>query len=301
MKFDFSALEWHAMSTEQRQERLRGEFGQWKMQQAARYVAALWWVEPALTSQFLICPPQSPQVRNGSAFFAEIAGNLLCITAAHVYRGFWDAKVKHPGLICRLGEGNFPFDAQNRLCGIGGLTAGVDRVDIATFHVTRDELRAIGKEPIVVPAGSWPPPHPFTGQQAHVVGFPGVARLWTSETEISFGLYSGGPIVGCTSETQITFPFEREFWVDTLGRGLPPAGMKLGGMSGGPVLFPTEKDRDWSLIIGGVISEMPVSADYEMITAVPAHFITSDGKILDERSAPISHYVPAVPTSPTGL
>jgi len=295
MKFDFSALEWHAMSQEQRTEQLRGEFGRWMMEQSARHVAAFWWVESPVTSQFLICPPQPPRVRNGSAFFAQIEGNLLCITAAHVYRGFLDAKARYPGLVCRLGEGTFVFGAEANLCSLGGTTPGVDRVDIATFHVTPDDLRTIGKEAVIAPLGSWPPHHPFAGQQARLAGFPGVARLWISEREISFGLYSAGPAVGCSSETRITFPFERETWVDSLGRGLPPKGMDLGGMSGGPVLFPTERDRDWSLNIGGVISEMPTSPDYEMVVAVPAHYIASDGKVLDERSAPLRHYVPAIP------
>jgi hypothetical protein len=180
---------------------------------------------------------------------------------------------------------------QTRLCSIGGTTAGVDKIDIATFRVTCDELRAIGKEAVV--HQDWPPHHPFTGQQARIVGFPGISRLWISEREISFGLYCGSPAVGTASDSQITLPFDRTSWVDSLGKGLPPEGMDLGGMSGGPLLLPTEKDREWSFNIGGVVSEMRATLDYEVVTAVPAHFIDADGKVLDERSAPTRHYIRA--------
>ena len=283
------------MPDEQRKEISRGEFGRMMMEQSARHVAAFWWVEPAPSSPFLICAGH-PRVRNGSAFFVEIEGKLFCITAAHVYRGYLDAKARYPGLPCRLGERPIVFDAENRLRSLGGTTAGVDNIDIATFHVTREELRAIGKEAIVYPAGSWPPDHPFPDQQARIVGFPGISRLWINETEVSWGLYCGAPAVGNASDRQITFPFDRTSWVDSLGNGLPPEGMDLGGMSGGPVLFPTEKDREWSLNVGGVISEMPRSSLYEIVIAVPVHYIGADGKVLDERSAPLKHYTPVKPS-----
>ena len=78
-----------------------------------------------------------------------------------------------------------------------------------------------------------------------------------------------------------------------MGRGLPPQGMNLGGISGGPLLILTEKNRDWSFNIGGVISEMPSSAHFEIVIVEPVHFIAADGSVLDERSAPIQHYIKA--------
>lgn len=275
------------MSDGQRKELIRGEFGAWKLKQSARHVAPFWWVEPPPTSQYLLLPPH-PRVRNGTAFFAKIDNSLFCITAAHVYRGYLEAKERFPGLPCLLGEGHFIFDAESNFCSIGGQERGVDKVDIATFRMTEEVLIAIGKEPILA---SWPPYHPFSGQQATILGYPGVARLWIDETSISFGLYVGSTPVGSAGDSQITFPFNREYWIDSLGSGLPPVGLDLGGISGGPVLFPTELDRDWTLQLGGVISEMPSSADFELVTAVPAHFIAADGKVLDERSAPVKQYI----------
>lgn len=291
MKFDFTALEWGDMSKEQRCEILAGSFGRWKMEQAARYIAAFWWVEPR-QSRVLVTAP-GIRVRNGTAFFAEINGKLLCITAAHVYREFLEAKRHYPRLRCQLGEGDFAFDPEPYLCSIGGEVRGVDKVDIATFQLPPEILPRINKEAIVVREGAWPPPHPFTGQQSTVIGFPASTRLWTGPRAISFGIYCGSPSIGGAGDRQITMPFERDHWVPSVGLMLPPEGLDLGGMSGGPVLMLTEKDNDWSYIIGGVISEMPQSRDYELIIAEPAHFIAPDGTILDERSAPLRHYVPA--------
>jgi hypothetical protein len=285
MQFGFSALEWRAMSDEQRIELSRGEFGRRMTEQAARHVAAFWWIEPAPTSPFLICVGH-PQPRNGSAFFIAIGDAMFCVTAAHVYRGYLDAKAKHPGLQCRLGEGSFVFDAERRICSIG------KSVDIAIFRITPDEVRAIDKEPVVHSTESWPPHHPFSGQQAKIVGFPGVSRLWITEQAISFGVYCGSPSVGSAGDRRITFPFDRTSWVDCMGLGLPPEGMDLGGMSGGPVLFLTEQNRDWSFNIGGVISEMPGGKGYELVVAEPVHFITAEG-LVNERSWPNRQYIPA--------
>jgi len=291
MKFEFSASELNAMTVEQRKELLSGEFSRWKMVQAAKHIAPFWWVEPR-QSPFLITPP-APRVRNGTAFFIEIEGQLLCITAAHVYRGYLDSIRHYPGLWCRLGEGEFIFDAVANLRSIGGQTSGIDNVDIAIFNISADALRTIGKEAVVVAAGSWPPLHPFSGQEGTLIGYPNSSKLWTSAREISFGIYCASSPIGSASDRQITVPFERDYWHDTLGRGLPPEGMNLGGLSGGPLLILTEQNRDWKYHVGGVISEMPSSSHFEMVAVEPAHFIAADGTVLDERSVPMRRYVRA--------
>lgn len=291
MKFPFSAIELNAMTVDERIALTTGEFGRWKMAQAARHIAPFWWIEPK-QSPVLITPP-GVRVHNGTAFFVKIGAKNLCVTAAHVYRGYIAAKQNYPGLWCRLGEGDFIFDAEANLHSIGGETERVDKVDIATFQITEEVLTAINKEPIVVAERDWPPPHPMENQESTAIGYPGSLRLWLNANAISFGIYCAGPKVGTASDRQITLPFEREFWVDTMGRGLPPAGMNLGGISGGPLLILTEKDRDWSFNVAGVISEMSPSAYIETVIVEPAHFISADGAVRDERSAPIKHYIPA--------
>jgi hypothetical protein len=185
---------------------------------------------------------------------------------------------------CRLG--NLPFDPEARLL---GYRSGID---IATFEFTYDELAKIETRAIVSTVETWPPLHPFSGQAAYLAGFPGVSRLHTGPHELNFGLYTALTAVNAAGDARITCPFDRGLWVDTLGQGLPPEGMPLGGMSGGPLLLPLEQNGEWSLQLGGVISEAP-KASFETVVSIPAHFIAFDGTIRSENSRPIRHAVPA--------
>jgi hypothetical protein len=144
----------------------------------------------------------------------------------------------------------------------------------------------------VADPAAWPPPHPFPGQTAFLAGFPGRSRLWLNFSSISFGLYVAAPRINSASDRQITCPFEREYWIDPTGHGLPPRGFDLGGISGGPMLIPMDTNGVWNVYLGGVISEAH-SRDYESVVSVPAHFISWNGTIQQEGSAPIRHAVPA--------
>jgi hypothetical protein len=227
-----------------------------------------------------------PRIRNGSAFFLDIGGRLLLVTAAHVYHGYVAARQKARRIVCHIG--NAEFDPERRLIGLG------QDVDIATFDFTYDEMRIVGKQALVVadPA-SWPPPHPFPGQGAFLAGFPAASRFWLTSRSVSFGLYTASPRINTASDRQITCPFEREYWIDPIGHGLPPRGFDLGGISGGPLLIPMDVDGIWNFSLGGVISEAHTSPHYETVVSTPAHFIAWDGTIRAEGSAPVWHAVPA--------
>jgi hypothetical protein len=214
-------------------------------------------------------------------------GRLLAVTAAHVFNGYLADKRRSARTICRIGTTQ--FDPERRLVGLGS------NIDIATFDFTYDDLRELGKQAIVITdATHWPPPHPFPGQAAFFAGFPGASRIWLSWRSVSFGLYTASPRINSASDRQITCPFEREQWIDVTGRGLPPRGFKLGGLSGGPLLIPLDTDGVWDFNLGGVISEAPRSSlGYETLVVEPAHFIAPDGTIYSENSAPIRHAVPA--------
>ena len=134
-----------------------------------------------------------PRIRNGSAFFLDIGGRLLLVTAAHVYHGYVAARRKARRILCHIG--NAEFDPERRLVGFG------QAVDIATFDFTYDELRIVGKQALVVadPA-SWPPPHPIPNQGAFLAGFRGASRLWLTSRSVSFGLYTASPRINSASD-----------------------------------------------------------------------------------------------------
>jgi hypothetical protein len=271
MPANVSAAWLNSLTREQKIEFLKSDFSRRMHEWAASHVSYFWWVRTSLLG--------TTTCRNGSVFFVKIGDRVMGVTAAHVYRGFLKDKEKsYPQIVCRIE--NLQINPEDRLCGLG-----TDSIDIATFELTWDELKSIGKQPIVVDALDWPPPHPFEGQTAFLVGFPGRARLWLDPHTISFGLCIGMQPIGTAADHTITCPFEREYWVDTTGYGRIPPGFDLGGISGGPLLLPIERDGAWTMSLGGVISEAP-SRDIETVVAVPAHFIAADGT-MNPRSMPI--------------
>jgi len=245
----------NSLPTQDRIAVLQGPFGRRMHTWAGSHVAFLRWATPSILG---------PRIRNGSAFFLDIGGRLLLVTAAHVYHGYVASRRKARRILCHVG--NARFDPERRLVGLG------QNVDIATFDFTYEELRNVGKQPLVVcdPA-SWPPPHPFSGQGAFLAGFAGASRLWLTSRSVSFGLFTASPRINSASDRQITCPFEREYWIDPMGRGLPPRGFDLGGISGGPLLIPMDTDGVWNFYLGGVIAEAHTSRDYETVVSVPAH------------------------------
>lgn len=266
----------NSLSIEQRIEVLRGPFGRRMHTWAGSHVTFIRWTVATMFG---------PKINNGSIFFLDVGGKLLAVTAAHVFREYLSAKRKARQILCQVQ--NLEFDPERRLRGQQA------KIDIVTFDFSYEELKAIGKQALAADAETWPPPHPFHGQGALLSGFPAASRLWIDRRSISFGLYSASLRINTASDRQITCPFERNCWIDTMGHGLPPRGFDLGGVSGGPLLVPMDNEGMWNLHLGGVISEAKTSKDYETVVSVPAHFIAPDGTIYDERSAPVRHAIAA--------
>jgi hypothetical protein len=63
---------------------LQGPFGRRMHAWAGSHVAVFRWATPSMIG---------PRIRNGSSFFLDLGGRLLAVTAAHVYRGYLDAKL----------------------------------------------------------------------------------------------------------------------------------------------------------------------------------------------------------------
>ena len=212
-------------------EKERGEFlqGAWSRLMHARalsHVTYLFWNRRSLLGTLA--------TNNGSAFFVDTGSRIFGVTAEHVVQGYLNDKEKAPRhIICQLGTIEAPFDLEGRLVG-----RGTSAIDIATFEVTRDELAALDKQAITLPELSLPAPTPEGA--VFIVGFPGSRRLWLGRKTLSFGTFGWcGPLTRATS-TQLSVAFEREFWVPTDASSGPAPKLRLGGLSGGPMLAPLE-------------------------------------------------------------
>jgi hypothetical protein len=216
--------------------------------------------------------PAPLEFRQGSVFFLDCGRGPFAVTAGHVFEQF--VKDRAERRIRGHQIGNIGFDLEERL-----IDCGADRkIDIATFRITRDEIAAIGKKIVTGTDSAWPPP-PKVNETVYFGGFPGCERIEIKPLEHSFGLHSGMVPLTDFTEHQLGCSFDRRYWVDVRGLGLPPVGYDLGGVSGGPMLQPIYRDGVWGWRLVGVISEAIMMGEFERITAVRAHYIQPDGHI----------------------
>jgi hypothetical protein len=192
--------------------------------------------------------------------------------AVHVFEQFVKDRTERRVRGYQLG--NIGFDLEERL-----IDWGHDRkIDLATFKITPDEIAAVGKQVVRGTDGRWPAP-PNVGEVVYFGGFPSAERIEVVTREFSFGLHSGMVPLTDMTEYQLCCRFDRRYWVDVRGLGLPPVGYDLGGASGGPMLQPIYENGTWGWRLVGVISEAIMADQFERIAAVRAHFLLPDGRI----------------------
>jgi hypothetical protein len=210
--------------------------------------------------------------RQGSVFFLDCGPGPFAVTAGHVFEQFMKDRTELRVRGCQIG--NVGFNPEERL-----IDWGRDRkIDLATFRITPEEIAEVGKQVVRGTDGRWPAP-PNVGEVVYFGGFPGHERIEVAARELSFGLHSGMVPLTDMTEYQLCCRFDRRYWVDIRGLGLPPVGYDLGGVSGGPMLQPVYQVGVWSWRLAGVISEAIMVDQFERITAVRAHFLLPDGRI----------------------
>ncbi|OMI09498.1 hypothetical protein BSN85_16345 [Bradyrhizobium brasilense] len=212
------------------------------------------------------------EYRQASMFFLDCGRGPFAVTAGHVFEQFVSDRSSRR--VRGVQIGNVGFNPEERL-----IDWGSDRkIDIATFRITQEEIAEIGKKVVEGTGGAWPPP-PNAGEVVFFGGFPGCERVEVAPMEFSFGLHSAMTPLTDFTEYQVGCRFDRQYWVDVRGLGLPPVGYDLGGVSGGPMLQPVYQDGVWGWRLVGVISEAIMADQFERITAVRSHFLSPDGRI----------------------
>jgi hypothetical protein len=222
------------------------------------------------------------RVRNGSAFFLDAGAGVFAVTANHVIEKWRDDRAKGTVMALQLG-----LDIQLDFADKNAIIAGHSEIDIASFRISRDEIKTIGKTVLTGYQRAWPPSPPQQDRGVYYSGYPGRERIWLSRHEISFGAAPGGGVASSVSETDVSSLLERQNLIAVLGGGIPPEDYDFGGMSGGPMLTVIETGtiRSWSL--AGVIYQGPnpsidpaqAITGLEIIKARRAHFILPDGQL----------------------
>jgi hypothetical protein len=261
--------EWlNALNDAQRQSSEIKEFSRRMHESGGKHVTWLFW---HYQERDLWTPPLALS-RQGSIFFLDCGRGPFAVTAGHVYDMYLeDFQRRH---VRGAQIGNIDFDPLERLIA-SGKNLGLD---IATFRVTPAEIAATGKKIIRGIDGPWPPP-PNEGEVVYFGGFPECERDRITSKEFSFGLHSAMVPLTSFTQYQLCCQFDRRYWVDIRGLGLPPVGYELSGVSGGPMLQPIFMDGAWDWRLVGVIYEGVMAQDFERITAVRAHFILPDGRL----------------------
>jgi hypothetical protein len=255
---------------------MAGGLGDYELQRVAAYCAPLYWAVPDTSRKF--------GSHNGTAFFLNVGEGVFAVTACHVINGWKNSRATEDAGPLRLG-GN----SQSVVIDPDRDVISMDsEIDIATFRIPEDYVRAHGKEVLTGNQSQWPPAPPEQRRGIYFAGYPGVCTRHPSPSEANLGIIAGSGVADSVSERDVCTQLARENWMPTkFGEGVPPDNFNFGGISGGLMLTVIEKNglRSWSL--AGVIYQGPNTSategeaitGFEVIRARRAHFILPDGQL----------------------
>lgn len=256
---------------------MRGGLGKAELEVVASYTVPFLWTLRESSGQY--------KFKGGTAFFLDAGEKIIAVTASHVVdECLGDSRSSSFGG-CTLGSENgmpVAFRLEDRL---------IDRhpvIDIATFHVTPEEIQQTGRE---ILKGyyhpNWPPPLPQKDRGVTFCGFPGIGRHWLSSKEIALGRIAFSGVATNCHELAISVQIERENLFRVLGNEPLSENYNFGGISGGPVIaiIQTPTIRSW--MPAGVVIQGPNPSGLvgesisglEIIRARPVHFIKSNGEL----------------------
>lgn len=224
------------------------------------------------------------RINNGTMFFLNTGTACFGVSAAHVILdkgGYRDVKKNALQYTCKVGD--MHFDPDERLIDID------EKIDIATFKITREEINKIGCHVFTSHQPQWPPEPPEEDKAIMFAGYPGCERRWVNTNEVVFGSCVSTGITHAVNNREISTRWEREFWIPTTGLKLPPKDYHSGGMSGGPMIANVDGIlRTWRL--AGVVVQGPKGytdeggiSEFEMFKAKRADYINADGTINRDR------------------
>jgi hypothetical protein len=192
----------------------------------------------------LLNAPWPRRLRGGTCFAVRTSQRLFGVTAAHVIRDYEASKARGAPLVVQLCDVLFNIE--------GAIIAIDDRLDVATFELTEEQLRAVQREAFNVGA-DWPPPAPVPGDMIGIIGFPEVMRERLSSQHSVFKAYAAFEFLQDIGERELVLAVDPEqFQYAVTETGMPPIDLNLSGASGGPAVLYRKVD--------GIVSCWPVAA-----------------------------------------
>jgi hypothetical protein len=251
------------LSEEQKKQVMSDSLGPLLLNSGLNYAVPMWWIFNDQEAGF--------KLRNGSAFLVDLGQGIFAVTAAHVFRGYVEAKAAAVAIGCQLGDALFDPEAQLICCR--------DDLDIATFRVTESDVDQIGKSIVTSGPPNWEPLNPEAGNFAFFAGFPAQTRGVISGHAFATAPYFAMPAITSVTDHQIVCRFDWDKSISFGESGFPPQAYDIGGVSGGPMLMPTLVCGGVIWRFAGVIVQAAAGEMFEGVVAVRAHYIHADGRI----------------------
>jgi hypothetical protein len=252
---------------------MKGGLGEAELALAASFCAPLYWVNRIDVRQI--------EVKNGSAFFLDAGEGPFGVTAYHVVKNWQQDRESGCGPLRLGGEGNsVEFYFEDRAI------AFHHGIDIATFRISPEEIKRIGKTIITGVQSTWPPKPPTVNRGIYYCGFPQTETRQLTLQKVEFGCLRGSGVASSVNDRDVVTMIEREYLIPAGSRPAPPENFDFGGISGGVMITVVEgRLRLWAL--AGMIYEGPsTSADpneaipgFEIIRARRSDFIRPDGTL----------------------
>jgi hypothetical protein len=214
---------------------------------------------------------ENPTVENnGTAFIFQPGSSPCLVTAGHVYERA--TKLEQTSSSGKTGVGTCRMAFSNRLIALDG------DLDLATIRLSAEEAQELGTDPVPLGRFGWPPPVPEENELAVLAGYPGTERNQGGDDRVEMGLYTAYLRIASVGSRQIRFTIDNAELDDFLGKGMPPEGYPLGGLSGAPVIVLERGDcLTWRLC--GVVTDQQVLFGQDTVLAGRADFILDSGRI----------------------
>lgn len=181
-----------------------------------------------------------------TAFVLQFENRLVAVTADHVIAAYLEALDADSTMLCQLGNAQvWPQKS---------LIARSSALDIATFHVEVDQLRAIGGDTLDC-RGRWPPPEVSTGDILTLTGYLDNHRTRTAIDRYDMEAWGGHGVADAVSDREIVTTYDPDRELGFQGIAKPSLGMNLSGCSGGPVVMTRN--------IRGILRWFPVGLIYK--------------------------------------